>query len=169
MSSVLEDAEAELSAAEGDLVRLRTQNQALAEEFRHDPSEHAKEGLRRAAASLSSAKDRVEAARARVELAKKTGSAYGLMAQGGRVLGAIAVTLAPGISKTDREKAIDLALNEPLLEIAKEMGLVLSTSPSRYARERPGRDAEGKTVLDVMGRAEGDLLVPGNVRNSRAN
>ena len=114
MSSVLEDAEAELSAAEGDLVRLRTQNQALAEEFRHDPTDHAKEGLRRAAASLSSAKDRVETARARVELAKKTGSAYGLMAQGGRVLGAIAVTLSPGISKADR---IRLATAERVLVV----------------------------------------------------
>ena len=169
MSSALTDAEAELSAAEADLVRLRTQNQALAEEFRHDPTEHAKEALRRAAASLSSAKDRVEAARARVELAKKTGSSYGLIAEGGRVLGAIAVTLAPGISKGEREKAIDVALNDPLLGAAKELGLVLSASPSRYARERPGRDAEGRTVLDVIGRAEGDLLVPGTVRNSRAN
>ena len=169
MSSVLHDAEAELSAAEADLVRLRTQNQALAEEFRRDPSDDAKEGLRRAAASLASAKDRVEAARARVELAKKTGSSYGVLAQGGRVLGAVAVSLPPGISRSDREKAIEAALVGPLTKAAEEMGLVLSASPSRYARERPGRDADGHTVLDVIGRAEGDLLVPGTARNTRAN
>lgn len=169
MSSALADAEAELSAAEADLARLRAQNQALADEFRNDPTDVAKEGLRRAAASLASAKDRVEAARARVSLVQKTGSAYGVIAQGGRVVGAIAVALSPVISRTEREKAIDEALTGALTEAAKEMGLVLSASPSRYVRERPGRDAEGKTVLDVVGRAEGDLLVPGNVRNSRAN
>ena len=169
MSSVLEDAEAELSAAEGDLVRLRTQNQALAEEFRHDPSEHAKEGLRRAAASLAAARDRVDAAQARVTLAQRTGSPYGVIAEKGHVFGAIAVALPPGVTRADREKAIDAALAGALAGAAKELGLVLSAAPSRYVRERPGRDAEGHTVLDVMGRAEGDLLVPGIVRNSRAN
>jgi hypothetical protein len=38
--------------------------------------------------------------------------------------------------------------------------VVLSATPSRYTRERPGRDAEGRTVLDVAGRVEGDLLTP---------
>ena len=51
---------------------------------------------------------------------------------------------------------------------AHELGLVVSASPSRFARERPGRDEGGKTVLDVTGRAEGDVLVPGNAKNSRA-
>jgi hypothetical protein len=45
--------------------------------------------------------------------------------------------------------------------------VILSTVPSRYTRERPGRDAEGRTVLDVSGRAEGDLLVPAVSRASR--
>jgi hypothetical protein len=169
MSSALDDAQAELSAAEADLTRLRTENQALADDFRNDPTDDRKEGLRRAAASLSAARDRVDAAKARVELAKRTGSPYGVIADGGRVFGTVAVELAPGISKAEREKVIDAALGDALHGAAKELGLVLSTSPSRYARERPGRDAEGKTMLDVVGRAEGDLLVPGNVRNSRAN
>jgi hypothetical protein len=169
MSSVLADAEAELSAAEADLLRLRAENQALAEDFRKDPSEDGKEGLRRGAASLSAAKDRVEAARARLALVKRTGSPYGVIAEGGRVVGTIAVALAPGISRADREQAIDVALGESLAAAAKELGLVVSASPSRFVRERPGRDADGRTTLDVAGRAEGDLLVPGNVRNSRAN
>lgn len=169
MSSALDDAQAELSAAEADLTRLRTENQALADDFRNDPTDERKEGLRRAAASLSAARDRVDAARARVELAKRTGSPYGVIADGGRVVGTIAVELAPGISKAEREKKIDEELGGALHEAAKELGLVPSTSPARYVRERPGRDAEGKTVLDVVGRAEGDLLVPGTVRNSRAN
>ena len=169
MSSALEDAQAELSAAEADLSRLRAENQALADDFRNDPTDDRKEGLRRAAASLSAARDRVEAARARLELAKRTGSSYGVIADAGRVYGTIAVEVPPGISKAEREKLIDEALGGALHEAAKELGLVPSASPSRYARERPGRDAEGKTVIDVVGRAEGDLLVPGNARNKWAN
>ena len=169
MSSVLTEAEAELSAAEAELLRLRAQNQAIAEDFRKDPSEDAKEGLRRAAASLAAAKDRVDAARARVTLAQRTGSPYGVIAEKGHVFGAIAVALPPGVSRSEREKTIDAALADKLTEAAKELGLVLQAAPSRYTRERPGRDTEGLTVLDVVGRAEGDLLVPGNIRNSRAN
>ncbi len=169
MSSALDDAQAELSAAEADLSRLRAENQALADDFRNDPTDDKKEGLRRAAASLTAARDRVDAARARVELAKRTGSPYGVIADAGRVFGTIAVDLAAGISRAERERALDEALGGALHEAAKELGLVLSASPSRYARERPGRDADGRTVLDVVGRAEGDLLVPATTRNSRAN
>jgi hypothetical protein len=169
MSSALPEAEAELSAAEADVARLRAQNQALAEDFRKDPTDSAKEGLRRAAASLSTARDRVDAAKARVALVTRTGSPYGVIAEKGHVFGAIAVMLPPGSTRADREKAIDGALSEPLSAAAKDLGLIVSAAPSRFVRERPGRDAEGKTVLDVLGRAEGDLLVPGLVRNSRAN
>jgi hypothetical protein len=169
MSSALDDARAELAAAEADLSRLRAENQALADEFRSDPSEDRKEGLRRGAASLAAVRDRVEAAQARVELAERTGSPYGIITSGGRVFGTIAVELSPGISKAQREKAIDEALGSALHEAAKELGLVLSASPARYSRERPGRDGEGRTVLDVMGRAEGDVLVPGNVRTGRSS
>jgi hypothetical protein len=169
MSSVLPEAEAELTAADAEVTRLRAENQILAADFRMDPSDDGREGLKRAAASLAAARDRLDAARARVELVKRTGSPYGVIAAEGRVSGTIAVTLGPGISKAEREKAIDLALGDALIEAAKELGLVVSASPSRFTRERPGRDAEGKTVLDVTGRAEGDVLVPGNVKNSRGN
>ena len=169
MSNVLADAQAELTVAEADLTRLRAENQILADDFRKDPTEDGKERLRRGAASLSAARDRVDAARARVALAQRTGSPYGVLAESGRVTGTIAVALAPGVSRAEREKAIDVALGVALADAAKELGLVLSASPSRYVRERAGRDADGNTVLDVAGRAEGDLLVPGIPRNSRAN
>lgn len=169
MSSAISDAEAELSAAEAELSRLRTENQALADEFRRDPTEDAKEGLRRAAASLNAARDRADAARARVALAQRTGSPYGVIADSGRVTGTIAVELPPGISRAEREGKIDEALGVALETAAQELGLIVSAAPSRYVRERPGRDSEGKTMLDVVGRAEGDLLVPALVRNSRAN
>lgn len=110
MSSHLEDAEAELSTAEAEVSRLRAENQILANDFRMDPSDDGKEGLRRAAASLAVARDRVDAARARLTLAQRTGSPYGVISEGGRVFGTIAVTLPPGVSKTERENAIDLAL-----------------------------------------------------------
>src|SRR5205085_3676226 len=112
---------------------------------------------RRAASSLSAARDRVDAARARLSLAQRTGSPYGVIAEKGRVFGTIAVSLPPGITRAEREKAIDDALSDALLGAAKELGLVVSAAPSRFARERPGRDADGNTVLDVMGRAEGDV------------
>ncbi len=169
MSSAISDAEAELSAAEAELSKLRTENQVLADDFRRDPSENGKEGLRRAAASLNAVRDRVDAARARLVLVQRTGSPFGVIAEEGRVTGTISVLLPPGISKAEREAAIDAVLSDPLLEAAKELGLVVSAAPSRFVRERPGREADGKTVLDVVGRAEGDLLVPGLVRNSRAN
>jgi len=169
MSSHLEDAEAELSTAEAEVSRLRAENQILANDFRMDPSDDGKEGLRRAAASLAVARDRVDAARARLTLAQRTGSPYGVISEGGRVFGTIAVTLPPGVSKTERENAIDLALGDALLAAAKELGLVVSSSPSRFVRERPGRDGDGKTVLDVTGHAEGDVLVPGNAKNTRGN
>ncbi|MEZ4295378.1 MAG: hypothetical protein R3B70_10415 [Polyangiaceae bacterium] len=169
MSTALADAEAELSAAEADVTRLRAENASLADDFRSDPTEDKKEGLRRAAQSLHAARDRVEAARARLDLAKRTGSPYGVITEGGRVMGTIAVTIPPGVSRSEREKLIDEALAGALEGAAREMGLVLSASPSRYARERPGRDESGATVMDVAGRAEGDVLVPGMARSGRAN
>ncbi|MBK8251945.1 MAG: hypothetical protein IPK82_04680 [Polyangiaceae bacterium] len=169
MLNVVEEAEAELRAAEEDVSRLRAQNAELANDFRTEPTEDKKEGLRRAAQSLSAARDRVEAAKARLEMVKKTGSPYGVVALAGRVVGTVAVLLNPGTSRAEREKQLDLALAEPLAAAAEELGLVISASPSRFVRERPGRDADGKTVFDVAGRAEGDVLVPGNARSVRGN
>jgi hypothetical protein len=152
--------EADLAAAEADVARLRTENAALAEDFRADPSDDAREGLRRAAASLAAARDRVEAAEVALHVLEKSGEEHGLIADRGRVIGSIVVSLSPGISRADREKTIDAALTEKLHGAAAELGVLLSTSPERYTRERPGRDDAGRTVLDVVGRVEGDVLVP---------
>ena len=44
---------------------------------------------------------------------------------------------------------------------------MLAAQPARYTKERPGRDAEGRTVLEVAGRVEGDRLVPAVSRASK--
>lgn len=159
--SLLDEVTAELAAAQADVARIRAENQALAEAFRADPTEEGRELLKRGAASLSAARDRVDAAAGRVTLVKKTGERFGVIAEGGRVLGQVAVLIGARSTKSAREKAIDDALGSQLVDAASALGLVLAASPSRYTRERPGRTADGKTVLDVLGRAEGDVLVPG--------
>jgi hypothetical protein len=149
-----------LSAAEADVERLRKQNAELADAFRAEPTDDGREALRRAAQSLHAARDRVEAARAKIAVFEHTGSEHGLVAEGGRVFGSIAVAIPPGTGQRAREEIIDAALSPTLTDRAAELGLVLAATPSRFVRELPGRDAEGRTVLEVAGRAEGDVLVP---------
>lgn len=152
--------EAEVARAEEDVARIRAANAALAEDFRAEPTEGKRDELRRAAEALSSARDRATAAKAARALFEKTGSPYGLVAEGGAITGAIAVKVPPGTGKEARERAIEDELTARLTEKADELGVVLAATPTRYTRERPGRDAEGRTVLDVSGRVEGDRLVP---------
>lgn len=152
--------EAELAAADDAVARLRSENAKLAEEFRKEPSDDGREILKRAAASLAAARDRAEVARTAIEVLRRTGSPYGLLAEGGRVLGSVAVLIKPGASREERSKAIDEALSDALSDASRQLGAVLAATPERFTRERPGRDAEGRTVLDVAGRVEGDNLVP---------
>jgi hypothetical protein len=146
--------------AEKDVERRRLANAELAEAFRAEPNDDGKELLKRGAASLVAARERVDAAKAALAVFEKTGSPHGLVSGDGRVFGSVAVELAPGTPRAAREAAIDAALGEALIAAAAELGVVLGTSPARYTRERPGRDAAGRTVLDVQGRVEGDVLVP---------
>ena len=152
--------EADLAAAEADVTRLRADNAALAEAFRAEPTDDGREGLKRAAASLHAARDKVDTAKAALHVLDKTGSEHGLVAEDGKVVGSIAVLMKPGISREERERALDEALTEPLSRAAVELGATLGTAPTRFARERPGRDAEGRTIFEVAGRVEGDVLLP---------
>jgi hypothetical protein len=152
--------EADVSAAEADVARLRAENAELAAAFRAEPTDDGRELLKRAAASLASARDRLDAARAALTVFEKTGSPHGLVAEGGKVTGTIAVLVKPGTTKEEREQAIEQALDAALDAAAEELGVVLAAKPSSYTRERPGRDAQGRTVLEVAGRVEGDRLVP---------
>lgn len=149
-----------LRVAEADVVRLRAENGALADAFRAEPTDAGKAGLRRGAEALAGARDRVDAARAALQVFEKTGTSHGIVAQSGRAFGTVAVDLPPGTSQREREKRVDAALGDPLAAAAAELGVVLASSPERYTRERPGRDAQGRTILEVAGRVEGDVLVP---------
>lgn len=158
---------ADLDAAEADVARLRAENAKLADDFRQNPSDDARETLKRAAASLAAARDRVEAAKTALAIFQKTGSRHGLLAQDGRVVGTIAVKIPPGVSSQERERTINDVLSTELSDAAKELGVVLAAAPDRFTREQPGRDAEGHTILEVAGRVEGDTLVPAVSRAAR--
>ena len=160
--------EIEVAAAEAEVLRLRGENTILADDFRADPTEARRELLRRAASSLSAARDAADSARAALTVFKKTGSAHGLVADKGKVTGTIALLIKPGIDREAREKLVDDALAGPLTEASSALGIVMAASPAKYTRERPGRDAEGRTVLEVAGRVEGDQLVPAISRAAKS-
>jgi hypothetical protein len=154
------DLEAAVTTAEATVARLRAENAELAAAFRADPSDDGRELLKRAAASLASARDALDAARAALTVFEKTGSQHGLVAEGGKVTGTIAVRVKPGVSAEEREQAIEAELAARLDEAAETLGVVLAAQPARYTKEKPGRDEEGRVVLEVAGRVEGDRLVP---------
>jgi hypothetical protein len=149
---VRKELEARKIEAEAEVVRLRAEHKKIADGDRNE--------LRQASAAREAARERLEAATDALRVFEKTGSEHGLVADGDRVFGTVALKLAPGITQEARLRAIDDALTEQLTAVADELSVVLSATPSRYTRERPGRDAEGRTVLDVAGRVEGDLLTP---------
>jgi hypothetical protein len=123
--------------------------------------------MKRGAASLSAARDREADARAALSIVKKTGSIHGLLAEEGRVAGSLAVQIPPGISREARENLIEAELTDKLTEAAESLGVVLAAAPMSYTKEKPGRDDEGRTVIEVAGRVEGDRLVPAVSRASK--
>jgi exonuclease VII small subunit len=159
--------EADVAAAEADVTRLRAENAELAAAFRADPSEDGRELLKRAATSLSAARDRLDTARAALAVFEKTGSRHGLVADAGKVTGTLAVLVKPGATREEREAAIESELTARLHEAAEELGVVLAAKPVNFTKERPGRDPEGRTVVEVAGRVEGDRLVPAVSRASK--
>jgi hypothetical protein len=93
-------------------------------------------------------------------IAERNGTELGVAVMGDEVIGVIGVVVAPGSGSDARSKAIDDALAVPLDACARDLGGVLAAPPHRYTRERPGRDSEGRTLLDVRGRLEGDRVIP---------
>jgi hypothetical protein len=175
--------DAALTAAEEKVARLRAEARELTAKIRE---EHAA-GLRtrssttpRAAAAadtarrsaledaLTIARDEVDAARAAIEVFDATGGQRGVVAKNGKVTGILAVHLPPGTSRAARDRAIDEALADALTAAATELGVVLAAAPASFVRERPGRDAQGATLFEVAGRAEGDRLVPAVSRAAKS-
>lgn len=76
------------------------------------------------------------------------------------LVGALAVPLAPGTVASARDHAIDAVLSARLAELAASAGAVLSAPSSAFAFPRPGKDEQGRTCFDVLGRIEGDRLIP---------
>jgi len=157
----------ELANAEAEVTRLKGEYTELARAQQMDPSEEGREAGARAAAALAAARARVETARAELLVFSRKGSGYGLVQEGERVVGRIAVALKPGASREERERAVDEALNAELVDAASALGVVLAAPPLKYTRELPGRDAEGRTVLEVLGRVEADRLVPAVSRTAQ--
>lgn len=156
-----------LKEAEAEVKRVREKNSALSEAFRNDPSESNRAILKRGALALSSAKEGVDAAKTALAVFEKTGTPHGLLAKDGKVVGSVALKIPPGTSHEKRIQLIDELLTDPLNDAANDLGAVLAAAPERFTRERPGRDDEGRTVLDVVGRVEGDRLVPAISRASK--
>ena len=148
---------ADVAAAEAEVERLRTEKKRL------DPvrTPHGREtGVVRASTHLSEARRRLADSQRALKVFEKTGQCHGLVADDGDVFGSIVVSVPPGAGTNARQAAIEAALAGQLHALARELGLVLAARPVNYTRERPGRDPEGRVVLIVEGRTEGDRLVP---------
>ncbi|MBL8609268.1 MAG: hypothetical protein JNL38_18205 [Myxococcales bacterium] len=83
-----------------------------------------------------------------------------LSIEGKLVTGEVALDVHPAMTAAERDRALDAALSERLTELATELGVVLASAAHRYAKPIPGKDAAGKTRFAIVGRAEGDHLVP---------
>ena len=151
--------EAELAAAEAEVAGLRQQSAALAE-LDDELSDGDRATLRALTTTLGAARERLRQARAAAKELRRNSAPYGFHARGAELEGTMGVLLPPGTSSEDREKRIHAALGGPLTDAALDLGAVLAADPINYVRERPGRDPEGLTVLEIRGKVEGDRLVP---------
>jgi hypothetical protein len=108
----------------------------------------------------------LERARVAAWVFEATGQVHGLVVRDDEVVGSVAVKIPGGSSQEARAKLVDAAVVEALADKAASIGAIVAAAPGRFTRERPGRDDEGRTVLDVRGRLEGDRLVPAVSRAS---
>jgi hypothetical protein len=168
VSDDLGQLEAQVKALAVEVSACRAEASALAGEQRALPTDEGREALQLVKAKLAAACERLEAARVAVRICAKTGSRYGVAADDGAVVGLVTVVVPPGASRAQRVAALQAELDEPLHAAATELGVLLATSPERYASERPGRDENGRTVFDIAGRVEGDVLVPAVSIRARA-
>ena len=152
--------QAAVQAAEAEVERLREAKSETKDSTTRDVSDEERAARKQVSAALNKARERLDEARLVLERFDKSGQEHAVVVQGKHVIGSIAVHVPPGSSQQTRGQLVDDALADPLAKAAEALSVVLSAAPSRYVRERVGRDPEGRTVLDVEGIVEGDLLVP---------
>lgn len=159
--------EAERAAAEAEVERLRKEQAAMNVAKKREGAEVSRAEISKLSSLVAAARARLDKANAELRIFDKTGKRHAIIAEGEHVHGSIAVRVPPGSSHEARVRLIDDALAEPLEDAARELGVVIAAEPARFVRERPGRDAEGRTILDIAGRVEGDRLVPAVSRASK--
>ncbi len=152
--------ENEVQAAEAEIKRLREERATRKEAADREVSVEERALRKKLSTALNRARARLEAAEEVLARFDKSGQEHAIVVQGDRVAGTLALRVPPGTSQEARLQLIEDALAEPLAAAVSELGVVLAAIPSKYVRERTGRDAEGRTILDVEGVVEGDLLVP---------
>ena len=146
--------------AEAEVTARKEAHAELAEINRLEASPRSHTAWRQSAAALAAARERLELSTAALKRFEELGDELGLWVEGDRVLGTVAVRIAPGTSQEQRLRAIADELDGPLSDVASRLGAVLGSSWERYCRERPGRDAQGRVVLEVFARVERDVVVP---------
>lgn len=159
-SDLRDKLQAEVDSALGEIERLRTAKAERKDAADRDVSEEERAARKQISTALNKARERLDQARELLERFDKSGQEHAVVVQGNRVAGTLAVRVPPGSSQEARLQLIEDALTEPMTAATEELGVVLSATLSRYVRERSGRDSEGRTVFDVEGVVEGDVLVP---------
>lgn len=165
-SDLRDKLQADVDAALAEVERLRAVKTERKEGAEREVSEEERAARKQISSALNKARERLDEARELLERFDKSGQEHAVVVQGNRVVGTIAVRIPPGSSHETRLQIIEDALVEPLGRAVQELGAILSTTSSKFVRERSGRDSEGRTVLDVEGMLEGDLLVP-SVRTAK--
>lgn len=87
--------------------------------------------------------------------------------RGDEMTGEAVLEVRPGTRREERDRALDALLATPLADLAREQGVVVGAAPHAYAFELGGRDPEGRTRFEVLGRVEGEVLVPRRASKKR--
>ncbi len=159
-SDLRDKLEQEVQANEAEVTRLREERGTRKELADRDVSEEERVLRKQLSSALNKARGRLEDAQELLARFNKSGQEHAVVVLGNRVTGTLAVRVAPGTSQQARLQIIEDALAEPLAAAVTELSVVLAAAPSKYVRERMGRDSEGRTVFEVEGVVEGDVLVP---------
>ncbi len=159
-SDLRDKLEHDVQAAEEEIQRLRDERGTRKDFADREVSDEERAVRKQLSMAINKARGRLEEAQELLARFDKSGQEHAVVVMGNRVTGTLAIRVPPGTSHEARLQIIEDALAEPLAAAVLELSVVLAATLSKYVRERTGRDAEGRTVLEVEGVVEGDLLVP---------